>query len=357
MNTNQNPFSIWAEMNKQMVDAWSSWTKSMPNPFTKETSGSSSDNPLGSYYDFLTKTYTDSMRNMSAFIPNPTVKEGFDRVLDSFKIFDTVQNYWDNVMKNIPTDMKDWETFSKHAMQSYQNVTQTLTSFLMPGQMVDLFSGKLEHFSATQQTVMELFKPWIEESSILQSLFIKALQGDKQAYKDFILEWAKIYRDSASKVLNIPTLGANRVSAEKAMKLLDDYIKFSSMFAELNSIISEMMMGAMERLLKHLAELHAEGKQPQTFTEFITLWSAFNERAFADMYLTEEFARIMNETLSAYAKMQIMLDDFMQDVLSFLPIPNRRELDDVGQEVYKLRKSVKSLEKELKTLKSTLGRA
>jgi cell division septum initiation protein DivIVA len=45
----------------------------------------------------------------------------------------------------------------------------------------------------------------------------------------------------------------------------------------------------------------------------------------------------------------------MQDILAFLPLPNRRELDDVEQEVYKLRKTVKTLEKELKDIKTMLA--
>ena len=155
-------------------------------------------------------------------------------------------------------------------------------------------------------------------------------------------------------MLNMPAVGANRASIEKMMKLLDDYVKFATRYSELTTLFSGMSTTAMERIMAKLAELTAEGKQPQTFMEFYSIWSSFNEQAASEVYSTEAFARIMNETVSAGSKLQIMFDDFMQDLLAFLPIPNRRELDDVELEVYKLRKAVKSLEKELKDIKALL---
>ena len=213
----------------------------------------------------------------------------------------------------------------------------------------------MEGFNTMQQTLMQLFQPWLDGSAELQNLFMKALQGDKGAYAEFLEEWNKTFKDSTSKLLNMPVVGANRTSVEKMMKLLDDFIRFSIRYSELSQMFSGMTTTAMERIMAKLAELNAEGKQPQTFMEFYSIWSSFNEQAANEVYSTEAFAKIMNETVSAGSKLQIMFDDFMQDILAFLPLPNRRELDDVEQEVYKLRKTVKTLEKELKDIKTMLA--
>ncbi|MCL2227417.1 MAG: hypothetical protein FWB97_07300 [Oscillospiraceae bacterium] len=375
----QTPFSVWTDMNKQMLEAWSAWaSKAMPVlPGTGETTEA---NPFQAYYDFFNKSFSqnpllssmpatgrdfteqmykswfDGMKNMSTFIPNQAARDGFDRFMNSFNVFTGLQSYWDNYLKNIPTDMKDWETFYKNALQQYQDVSKGLAMSFAPEQMKGLLALPQEAMGSIQQTLLQLFKPWVEDSAALQTYLQKALQGDKDAYKEFLDEWSKLFKDSVGKMLNMPAVGANRASIEKMMKLLDDYVKFSVRYGELSSIFSTMLSGAMEKILGYLAELHADGKQPQTFMEFYSIWSSFNEKAAAEVYSTEEFARIMNETVSAGSKLQIMYDDFMQDLLAFLPIPNRRELDDVEMEVYKLRKTVKTLEKDLKDVKTLLSK-
>ena len=302
--------------------------------------------------DQFYKQWADGMRNMSSFIPNKTVKEGFDRFFSSYQMFNGLQSYWDTFFKEIPKDMKDWENFSKSVMDQYQGLSDGFLKAFMPDQLKTFFTMPIESFSSLQQQFMGFFKPWIEDSSVLQGLLTKAMQGDKEAYGEFLKEWAKVYKNSLSKVLNMPAIGSNRASVEKMMKLLDDYVNFVIVYNEFSALISNMMTGAMEKLLGHLAELYKEGDQPQTFMEFYRIWSKFNEQAFMDLYSTDEFSKIMNETVSAGSKLQILCDDFMQDSLAFLPLPNRREFDDVAMEVYELRKKVKALEKELKSVKA-----
>ena len=373
-----NPFAMWTDLNKQMMDAWGDWaSKTLPvPPAGGEKSG---ENLYNAYYDFFANSFSqnpflagkqvsgtdfveqmysswvDGMKNMSTFIPNQSVKDGFDRFMNAFNVFNGLQTYWSSYLKNIPADLNDWDSFSKTAMEQYQKISQGLANSFAPEQLKGMFAMPMEGFSTMQQTLMQIFKPWVEDSTDMQDFLMKALQGDPEAYKSFLEEWKRMFKDSTSKMLNMPVVGANRASIEKMMKLLDDYVKFAVRYSELTQMFSGMMSTAMEKIINKIAELHADGKQPQTFMEFYSIWSSFNEQAASEVFSTEAFAKIMNETVSAGSKLQIMFDDFMQDMLAFLPLPNRRELDDVEMEVYKLRKSVKSLEKEMKDIKVLLG--
>jgi class III poly(R)-hydroxyalkanoic acid synthase PhaE subunit len=374
----QNPFTMWADMNKQAFDTWSTWAANTMQQVVKTDSENDSEGktPFDAYYDFFKKNFvqnpmfaglygeasnnltdqmykqwTEGMKSMSAFIPNQTVKDGFDRFFSSYQMFSGLQSYWDSILKNFPTDMKDWDSFTKSVMKQYQNLSGGFLAAFIPEQLKNFFTMPSENFTTMQQSLMQFFKPWIEDSTVLHGYLTKAMLGDREAYAEFMKEWAKVYKSSFSKMLNVPAIGANRVSIEKMMKLLDDYVNFVIIFNEFNLMISNMMTGAMEKLLAHLAELQSEGNQPQTFMEFYKIWSKFNEQAFMELYATDEFSKIMNETVSAGSKLQILCDDFVQDILAFLPLPNKREFDDVAHEVYQLRKKVKVLEKELKALK------
>ncbi|MCL1917512.1 MAG: hypothetical protein FWG14_04240 [Peptococcaceae bacterium] len=377
----QNPFSMWMDMNKSMYDAWASQMAQVTGNAPASASGGESANPMGAFYEMWMKNFTqnpmlsmfsgnaanesnpknfmdqmyqqwqDMMKNMSMFIPNQSLKEGFDRFMNSYQMFTGLQSYWDTFLKNIPMDIPDWNAYAKPIMEAYQNMTGTFMQPFMPEALKNAFSMPMESFSLMQKTFVDFFKPWLEESSEIQGYLVKALQGDKEAYMEFLKAWAEIYKNSLAKVLNAPAVGANRETVEKMMKLLDYYVTFVIRFNEYNVLVSTMMTETMEKLLAHLGELQGQGKLPQTFMEFYKVWSAFNEKAFQDLFVTEAFTKIMNETVSAGSKLKILYDDFMQDMLGFLPLPNRRELDSVEEEVYELRKRVKALEKDLKDLK------
>ncbi|MCL1852739.1 MAG: hypothetical protein FWF88_06860 [Peptococcaceae bacterium] len=371
----QNPFSMWMDMNKNMYNAWNTWSAQMAQAVSPQPAADAG-NPFNAYFEFLkssfeqnpffggmtggnagsfveqmTQQWQDAMKSMSMFIPNPALRDGFDRFVNAYQMFNSLQSYWDTFLKSVPTDVTDWNAYAKPILDYYQNLSTGFLQPFMPEQLKSIFALPFEDMTAIQQTFTNFFKPWLEDSAELQGLYFKSLQGDKEAYQEFLKAWAEVYKNSVSKLLNAPAVGASRESVEKMMKLLDYYVNFAVSFNEYTVMISALLSETMEKLLKHLVELQAEGKQPQTFMEFYKIWSSFNEQAFQELFVTDTFAKIMNETVSAGSKLKVMFDDYMQDLLAFLPLPNRREIDGVEEEVYLLRKRVKTLEKEIKTLK------
>ncbi|MCL1791926.1 MAG: hypothetical protein FWG40_11405 [Peptococcaceae bacterium] len=370
----QNPFSMWMDMNKNMYDAWNTWASQMTQNAAQPAVDDKA-NPFNAYFEFMTKSFEqnpffaglsgntgnfveqmtrqwqDAMKSMSMFIPNPALRDGFDRFVNAYQMFNSLQSYWDTFLKNLPSDVTDWNAYAKPILDYYQNLSNGFLQPFMPEQLKSIFALPFEDMTTVQQTFVNFFKPWLEDSAELQGLFFKALQGDKEAYQDFLKAWAEAYKNSAAKLLNAPAVGANREGVEKIMKLMDHYVNFVVSFNEYTGMISGLLTETMEKLLKHLVELQAEGNPPQTFMEFYKIWSNYNEKAFQELFVTDAFAKIMNETVSSGSKLKVLFDDYMQDLLAFLPLPNRREIDGVEEEVYLLRKRVKALEKELKAFK------
>ena len=377
----QNPFLMWMEANKGMIDAWSAWASQM-TPQSEGHSEKASENPwsMNAYYDLFTKNFMqnpmfsfmgsgantnmleqfykqwqDNLRTMSPYIPNKAVRDGFDRFLDSYQLFSGLQGYWDMVTKNMPKDFKDWDAFAKPTMKYYQDLMGTFTQAFMPDQLKSFFVSPFENTAAVQSLLSDFFKPWLEGSATAQGYLVKAMTGDREAYRQFLEVWKEMYENSSSKFLNMPAVGSHRVTIEKMMKLLDYYMDFITKFNEYTLVISNMLSDTMEKLLAHLSELSAEGKQPKTFMEFYKVWSTFNERAFETLFATDEFARIMNEAISAGSKFKILFEDLWQDLLTHLPVPNNKDFDSICKEIFDLRKQVKAQGKELKAIREQMA--
>lgn len=381
MNQNsQNPFSAWMDMNKNMLETWNNWVypANAKTDASDSGKGTGAENPMKAFYDYYTKGFAqnpmyswmtgdgnnmmeqmnrqwqENMTNMAAFIPNQAVKDTFNRFISSYQAFNGLQSYWDMFLKNMPSDITDWNSFAKPIMSYYENLTNTFFQPFLPGQLSSFFVAPMENIQAMQQSFMQFFKPWMDDSAVLQGHLIKALQGDKDAYLEFLKAWSEVYKNSYSKALKMPMMGASHEQTEKVLKLLDYYVNYVVSLNEYFVLITQSMSGTMEKLLQNMMELQKEEKHPKTFMEFFKLWSSVNEQAFQELFVTEAFEKIMNETVSAGSKFKVLFDDFLQDALSFLPFPSRREIDSVEKEIYELRKKVKAQEKEIKQLKEKI---
>ena len=382
MNQNlQNPFSMWMETNKTMFDAWNQWA-------TKMQAGEAPENPfdsmgvMGNYYDIMMKSFTQNpmfsfmggnfnlnenpmgqfynqwqeyFKTMSSFIPNKDARDSFHRFMNSYQLFNGLQSYWDTFIKSMPTDFTDMESFSKQMLKYYEEMMDTFMQPFMPEQLRSFLVSPFENIGTMQHLISDFFKPLLENSATMQTQLSQAMSGDKEAYMEFLESWKEMYKNSMAKIINMPAIGSNRVTVEKMMKFLDGYVDFVSEVNEYSLLVSNMLTETMEKLLKHLSELHTEGKQPQTFMEFYNIWSQFNERAFETVFSTDEFAKVMNDAVASGSKLKSMFDDLAQDMLAYLPLPNRRDFDSVCEEVFQLRKRVKEQEKELAALKKQVS--
>ena len=378
----QNPFSMWMDVNKNMFNTWNEWAAQM-TPWAEKKSDSTFEGagPAGAYYDFLQKSFSqnpflsflsnatqesagpdqiihqwqEGLKAMSSLIPNKSVREAYDRFLNAGMLLTGLRSYWDTFIKDMPKDITDIEAYTQQLLTYYQDMAKAFSHPFMPEQIRNVFFvTPLGNIDTIQYMLSDFFQPLLEHSETAQNLFMKAMTGDTEAYIDFLEEWKEMYKNSFSKILNIPAVGSNREAVEKIMKLLDYYVNFTVKANECSVTVSNLFTDTMGRILKHLNDLQAEGKEPQTFMEFYTIWSSFNEKAFGALFSTEEFSVLMNDMISVGSKLKIILDDLLQDMLSFLPLTNSRDFNDIGKVVFDLRKRVNRQEKEMKTLKEQL---
>ena len=383
----QNPYSMWMDVNKNMFDAWNAWAAQAAQtaPWTadrQQEGGSESAGPAGAYFDFLKKSFSqnpmlsfmsaanqgavtpeqiftqwqNSLNTMSQFIPNKAVRDSYDRFMSAGMLLSGLRNYWDTFLKGLPKDVTDFEAYTKQMLEYYRDMSKAFIHPFMPEQIRNVFfSTPLKNIDTMQYMLSDFFQPLLEGSETTQNLFMKAMTGDSEAYIEFLEAWKEMYKNSFSKIMNIPAVGSNRESIEKMMKFLDLYVNFTVKANECSVTVTNLFNETMGRILDHLGELQAKGDEPQTFLEFYAIWSGFNEKAFEALFSTDEFAKLMNDMISVGSKLKIILDDLLQDSLSFLPFTNSRDFNDIGKVVFDLRKRVNKQEKELKELREQLA--
>ncbi len=188
---------------------------------------------------------------------------------------------------------------------------------------------------------------------------IRSLGEHSEAYrfdnidKDSLKAWSDFYEKEIRQYLKVPQLGLVRFYQERLNQALD---KYHIMSAKLGDFMQILML-PMEKSFKVLAEKIEEQvrlrKIPEDPQEHYRLWVKILEGHYMTLFKSEEYTRALAETLSAFEDFISARNRIVSDVMQSLPIPTNKDMDDLYDEIYRLKKRVKEMERANRDLRKT----
>jgi len=188
---------------------------------------------------------------------------------------------------------------------------------------------------------------------------LKDLGKRTEAYRfenldqDSIKVWSDFYDKEIRQYLKVPQLGLVRVYQERFYQTIDKFNVFSTTFAEFMHVLMLPMEKSFMVLHDKIEEQIREGKTPEDPHEYYRLWVKILEGHYMTLFKTSEYTKTLNETLSSYEDYLSARNQIVTDALQSLPIPTNKDLDELYDELYHLKKRVKDLEKVNKDLKKS----
>jgi len=188
---------------------------------------------------------------------------------------------------------------------------------------------------------------------------LKDLGKRTEAYRfdnldqDSIKVWSDFYDKEIRQYLKVPQLGLVRVYQERFYQTIDKFNVFSTTFAEFMHVLMLPMEKSFMVLHDKIEEQIREGKTPEDPHEYYRLWVKILEGHYMTLFKTSEYTKTLNETLSSYEDYLSARNQLVTDALQSLPIPTNKDLDELYDELYHLKKRVKDLEKVNKDLKKS----
>jgi polyhydroxyalkanoate synthase subunit PhaE len=157
---------------------------------------------------------------------------------------------------------------------------------------------------------------------------------------------------TAGRFFHVPAVGKDREKVELLLRTMDALSVFMAKNTEYEHALYVTGTGAFEKVVAALAEKVEQGEKLSGFKEFFELWISVNEKAFAELFRTEAYAKLQGEQLSASLAVRQHYFKLMELHLYDLPIALRSEMDDLYKTVHELRRTVKGLEKKLKEVRA-----
>ncbi len=241
------------------------------------------------------------------------------------------------VQESFETVFQSWQTFSSvagdpGAMEAFSNLGRT-----MPDLLMKMVQGSWRSYFYLQQQLLEKSGRIGESTAAFDFDHM-----DEEVFK----AWTEIYEKEFRQYFYIPQLGLTRFYQEKFNETLDKHNRFQSQFAEFMNIIFLPVEKTFKVMQKQLAEMATEGKLPDNSNDYYKLFIKILEGHYMSLFKSPEYVETMGKTLGTLEEFVAARNAIRQDLLESMTVPTRDELDDLYQEIYHLKKKIKTLEKE-----------
>ncbi len=159
--------------------------------------------------------------------------------------------------------------------------------------------------------------------------------------------WSDLYEKELRRYFNIPQLGLNRFYQERLNQAFDKFNIFTVALIEFMNLLGLPVENSFKVLQDQVDKLTREGAVPEDPQEFYRMWIKILEGHFMTLFKSPEYTSALTTTIQALGEFISARNQMLQDALQSLPIPTSRDMDDLYEELYVLKKRVKELEKSL----------
>ena len=158
--------------------------------------------------------------------------------------------------------------------------------------------------------------------------------------------WTEMYEQEFSRFLQIPKLGLVREYQERISHAVDAYNRFQATLAEFLRLLAMPVGRSFTVLQEQVAEMAEKGELPEEGRAYYDMWIKVLEGHYMKLFQTQEYADTFSRTLSSLSAYQSARNAVIEDMLSGLPIPTQSETDSLYQEIHRLKRRLRALEKQ-----------
>lgn len=286
-------------------------------------------------------------------------KTGAESVLQAWT--EASQEFWGATMRTWQSPFKSsaggeqsGESNKSRTLESWETAMRTLQAFTAvmgdSGVMESMASGinrapdaLLRVLRPAWEGLFHLQREWLERAArIGKSTAAYDFESlDQEAFK----AWTEIYEREFQQFLRIPQIGLTRAYQERLSEAADKFNIFQATVAEFLSVLYLPMEKSGKVLQEQLAAMAEGGSLPEKSRDYYRMWIKILEGHYMTLFKSPEYNQELTKTLDALSEFLTARQRMLEDGLRLLPIPTQKEMDELYQEIYLLKKRLKHLEK------------
>jgi class III poly(R)-hydroxyalkanoic acid synthase PhaE subunit len=242
----------------------------------------------------------------------------------------------ERVRTSVEAALKNWEALSAamSAPESLQTLFQGAGA--MPEMLAKLAQTSFNGFLEMQQKIVERAARLGEHVDAYTFTDIE---------DNLFRSWTEMYEKEFSRFFQIPKLGLAREYQERITRAIDAYNRHQATLNEFLRLLALPVSRSFGVLQEQVAELAEKGELPEDGRTYYDMWIKVLEGHYMTLFQTPEYVETLGRTLSSLSAFQTARNAVIEDMLRGLPVPVQSEIDELYEEVHRLKRRLRTLEK------------
>ncbi|MEZ4606882.1 MAG: poly(R)-hydroxyalkanoic acid synthase subunit PhaE [Deinococcales bacterium] len=165
------------------------------------------------------------------------------------------------------------------------------------------------------------------------------------------------YQQAFMPFISSPTLGYSREYERKIRDLYTAYAELSEASNDYQLVMLDINIKAFQALMKEMTALAQKGEVIQDVNKLANIWIGVSDKVFVEEFYSERYIDAQGKFLNANMKLKLQNRVVMEGMLKALDMPTRTELDESYQVISELRRELRALQREVKSLKAPSPKA
>ncbi|MBK7810460.1 MAG: hypothetical protein IPO62_03115 [Saprospiraceae bacterium] len=158
--------------------------------------------------------------------------------------------------------------------------------------------------------------------------------------------WRTSMNEAVSPLTKLMNQNGPVKSAQVWNEIYELMIEFNLKNNELQYMVYQHGLKAMDKLADKVASQIGEGKSIDSFVKLYQDWLVTGDEVFTDLFNSDAYSKSMTEVSSLQMRLKKDIDDQMESMfLVNMPVATRTEMDEVYKSIYDLKKMYRNLEK------------
>ena len=243
----------------------------------------------------------------------------------------------DRVGTSVEAALKNWHSFSAGMSEPESLESLFKGAGAMPEVLANLAQASFKGFLEMQQRILDR---------------ATRLGDHVDAYtfsdidENIFRTWTDVYEKEFSRFFQIPKLGLVREYQERISQATDAYNRHQATLNEFMRLLALPVSRSFSVLQEQVSELAEKGELPEDGRAYYDMWIKVLEGHYMTLFQTPEYIETLSRTLRNFTAFQTARNAVVEDMLSGLPVPVRSEIDELYQEIHRLKRRLRTLEKE-----------
>lgn len=167
-----------------------------------------------------------------------------------------------------------------------------------------------------------------------------------ESTQEFFDLWLNTYESTFGRMLRAPAVGPAREKTEKTLQGIPDYVHLYASWTDAAIDFQNVFTEAMRKTMESIVE-----QKPETYRDYYSIWLETYSDTFKDFLKSGHFAADVGKFMSHFMDVQQYNKEmFETNFMKPLNLPTKTEFEELNKEIYLLKKKVKELSKQVKSL-------